>query len=103
MKDIGIGKDFVYWTPLVSEEGPLEEGACKGDDKEERGGEVSGQQLLPKLSLQLDGQEDQVVTSLQGEVGHGEHRHVFLLRGQLVKLLGHIVAVDHPHLFLRLS
>ena len=71
----------------IAEEVFVEEDGGVGDEEQEDGGKVGGQQLCCNLPLQFQSHEHQVPLLVQRQFGDGEHRQVLVLGTQLLKLL----------------
>ena len=84
----------------ISEQVFVKEDGGEGDEEQEDGGEVGGQQLCGNLPLQLQGHEHHVgiLILCQGQVCDCEHGQVQVLQFELPKAFPAFLLVHHCHL-----
>ena len=76
----------------------LEEVSGIGDDQQEHGGHIGGQQLGLDLPLQGDHHVHLVLPLLETEVCDGEHDKVFVSRPQLMEFFWLAISAHHQYL-----
>ena len=84
--------DGVAKQALVKEDGD------KGDEEQEDGGKVGGQQLCGNLPLQHNRHDHQLLALDQGQILDGEHGQVCLIWQKSREVLGNAFCIHHPHL-----
>ena len=82
----------------IAKQGFVKEDGDEGDEEQEDGGEVGGQQLSGHLPLEHYGHDHQLLLLEQGQVLDGEHGQVDVLLQKIVEILRHTVHVHHQHL-----
>ena len=84
----------------ITEQTWVEEDGDVGDEEQEDGGEVGGQQLGGHLPLQLQGHVDQVASVVlpQDQLGHWEHGQVSIPKIQIGKSLWQACMVHDENL-----